>query len=379
MHLAQRQLFYSPPTSPIAPSLNRPPARTTPSGGSIQSIAERMANLRASGAAGATSLQSTNRSSPRAPSPTSQTSASIRTHAPEAFSVHSPPPKPLKPAGLSTGRTPPQSPRGTGGDLVEDSAVQRSGSAPPIVPHTEVSNDPSLRDKETAIAHGGGLSTNGFIDRGPAGGVETAPESRAPHSENDELPTPSRFPSLDDFERTVTGSPKSKSDYPFPSVPSSDPPLASTSSSASTSTRAPPPHPPKPPFLDKATFEREQRERAEKMAQLSAGMRPNGSFSTPAQPSLPYLQHSPPTDTRLRSTSTSPLPPPTASSSKDFQIPPSVEVRPLELFEYLKTTKAETGQGPRVLLLDVRSRDEFEAGRIRGETVCLEPIILRDG
>jgi ubiquitin carboxyl-terminal hydrolase 8 len=30
-------------------------------------------------------------------------------------------------------------------------------------------------------------------------------------------------------------------------------------------------------------------------------------------------------------------------------------------------------------MLDVRSRDEYDAGRIRGETVCLEPVVLRDG
>ncbi|CAD6890709.1 unnamed protein product [Tilletia controversa] len=44
--------------------------------------------------------------------------------------------------------------------------------------------------------------------------------------------------------------------------------------------------------------------------------------------------------------------------------------------------RIEKRQGLQILLLDVRSRDEFEAGRIQGpqgEGVCLDPITLREG
>ncbi|GAA5916849.1 uncharacterized protein JCM6883_000088 [Sporobolomyces salmoneus] len=329
----------SPPTSPKTYGASRPPAVTTPSGGQLQSIAERMEKLRASGAAGVTPLQSNQRqpTSSRPPNP------------PEAFSAHSPPVKPPKPLGLSTGRTPPGSPSPIAWDLVEDSAGQRTGSAPPSFPQSEV-RESSPRD------------SNGIVDRGPAGGVDVAPNRSTPYRGADELANSDRFPSLDDFERGVSGSSRTTS---FPSAPSYDPSSSSSSPSTSTSHRNPPPQPPKPPLIDRATFEREQRERADKMAKLAAGISSSSYQNSPQSTQRPHT--------------TSPLPPPTAGSSKEFHIPPSVEVRPVQLFEYLKTTKSESGEGPRVLLLDVRSRAEYEAGRIRGETVCLEPIVLRDG
>lgn len=71
-----------------------------------------------------------------------------------------------------------------------------------------------------------------------------------------------------------------------------------------------------------------------------------------------------------------PLP---AGPRHGLKIPFATDVRPLELWQYIQTSKAESGEGPRVLLLDVRSREEYERGRVRGETVCLEPIVLRNG
>ncbi|GAA6022375.1 hypothetical protein JCM11491_003240 [Sporobolomyces phaffii] len=351
----------SSPSSPKSLANGRPPAITTPSGGQLQSISERLANLRASGAPGATQF----RTNERDPPPTSS-----RTGAgpPSAATGSLPPVKPPKPVGLTTGRTPPSSPRAAAGDLVEDSATQRTGSAPPALPQSEVRDSSASR-----MQYESSTPSNGALDRGPAGGVDIAPDRVVPFSDNAELSTPHRFPSLDDFERSVGGASQSHtSATTFPSVPSFDPASYSTPSPSSTTSgsRKPPPHPPKPTLLDRATFEREQRERAEKMAQLAAGL--NNTTPGLMHPSQ-YSSSEP------RSSSTSPLPPPTAGSSKEFQIPPSVEVRPVQLFDYLKTTKSESGQGPRVLLLDVRSREEYDSGRIRGETVCLEPIVLRDG
>ncbi|GAA5972282.1 hypothetical protein JCM3765_003215 [Sporobolomyces pararoseus] len=349
----------SPPVSPKTTTTNRPPAVTTPSGGQVQSIAERMAKLRASGAAGATPLQPSNRAS------SSSTTSSRPSNPPETFSAHSPPAKPPKPLGLSNGRTPPDSPGVIAWDLVEDSALQRTGSAPASFAQSEVRESSPTHDFPTS---------NGIVNRGPAGGVDVAPNRSTPYRAADELENPDKFPSLDDFERRVNGNGSQSTllNGSFPSVPSFDPsPAANSMPSSSTTSRHPPPQPPKPQLLDRETFEREQRERAEKMAKLAASMNGN-SLHLSSDTSTPH------SSIRRPSTS-SPLPPPTASSSKEFHIPPSVEVRPSQLFDYLKTTKSESGQGPRVLLLDVRSREEYDGGRIRGETVCLEPIVLRDG
>lgn len=331
-----------PSTSPKSHSNGRPPAVTTPSGGQLQSIAERMERLRASGAAGATPLQPLQRQVPSASRPSNPS---------ETPSSNPPPAKPPKPLGLSTGRTPPGSPSPIEWDLVEDSALQRTGSAPASFAQSEVRDSSPSRE------------SNGIIDRGPAGGVDVAPSRSTPYRPGDELASANRFPSLDDFERGVKGSSLSTT---LPSVPSFDPssghPPTTDRDSTSQGTKA--------PLLDRATFEREQRERAEKMAALSAGTKPQ------------YSSHAVPTSSSLPSSparTTAPLPPPHAGSAREFHIPPSVEVQPKQLFDYLKSSKSETGQGPRVLLLDVRSREEYEASRIKGETVCLEPIVLREG
>ncbi|GAA5935570.1 hypothetical protein JCM1841_004431 [Sporobolomyces salmonicolor] len=375
----------SPPSSP-KPAPVRPEPVKSPSGGPMLSIAERMAALRVKGVAGATPVAFTSR----------QFAASVSTQPrPSSSSGRSTPPprepppaKPLKPAVLSPGRTPPASPRAKNGDLVEDNAVERTGSAPTVLPYSTVQDSAKVWEKHALQFQQGGTRIaapeEGPGDRGPAGGVGAAPESRQPHSELSEPPTPTTFvqsfPTLDDFEKQADESTHSNSAYALPNAPTFDP--------ASAPTRRPPPHPPKPPLLDKATFEREQRERAEAMAALAAGLNGPASYpsSAPSRPGLPsslvpgdHPPSRPISQPAPPPSASSPVSPPTAASSKGFSIPFSTEVRPLELFQYLQTAKAEMGHGPRVLLLDVRSREEYEAGRIKGETVCLEPIILRDG
>ncbi|KAI5480650.1 ubiquitin carboxyl-terminal hydrolase 8 [Pseudohyphozyma bogoriensis] len=101
---------------------------------------------------------------------------------------------------------------------------------------------------------------------------------------------------------------------------------------------------------------------------LSNSQQPSSSPARSTRGPLP----APPTASTSR-------PPPDAShSSASFSIPFASEVVPGALKQYLSTPIAQAGKGPRVLLLDVRTRAEYEAGRISGETVCIEPFRLRE-
>ncbi|BGP39848.1 ubiquitin-specific protease doa4 [Rhodotorula kratochvilovae] len=354
-------------------STSRPQPHKTPSFPTT-SLADRMAKLRASGLPGATAAK------PQPSPPSSPKRPSTPTRSPRQTAI------PLSPTAPS-----PRAPRT--GDAVADNAGGRSGSAPPVLPYSNVQEPATVwEDSALQFRPEGGTPIasrqKGVIDRGPAGGVGVAPDhgETAASSAN----FASAFPSLDDFERGIDVSASSSgpasassSSYSFPSVPSFDPATASARPA-----RPPPPHPPKPPHLDERTFIREQKERADAMAKLAAGQ---GGGSLPStstnRASLPAALvpggktsgSAAPSSTPARRPSTSaPLPPPTASS-KAFKIPFAADVRPAELWQYLQTSKAETGEGPRVLLLDLRTREEYERGRVKAETVCLEPIILRDG
>ena len=225
----------------------------------------------------------------------------------------------------------------------------------------------------------------GVVDRGPAGGVGVAPDHGEPPSPSTTQFATS-FPSLDDFERDIR-SPATSSSFTLPSVPSFDP-----GTTPGRPPRPPPPHPPKPRHLDERTFARAQHERIESMARV-AESHGSGSYTPPPPPpnraSLPTAlvpgggkvagAGSPSfAPARRPSTSAQPLTLPT-SASRSLKIPFVNDVKPGELWRYLQSTKAETGEGPRVLLLDLRSREEYEHGHVKAETVCLEPIILRDG
>lgn len=75
------------------------------------------------------------------------------------------------------------------------------------------------------------------------------------------------------------------------------------------------------------------------------------------------------------------IPPKPAELKKGPKLPFTNEVLPRALWEYLQAMFAgsSSGSGSRALLLDVRPRHEFESARIIGESVCLEPVILRKG
>lgn len=330
-----------------------------------------MAKLRASGLPGATSTKA-----PPSP-PSSPKRPSGSAHSPRQTAV------PLSPVAPT-----PRAPRT--GDAVADNAGGRSGSAPPVLPPSQVQDPATVwEDSSVQFRREGGTPIagrqKGVVDRGPAGGVGVAPDHGEPPSPSSSQFATS-FPSLDDFERGIDSKDPSSA-YSFPSVPSFDP-----GATPGRPARPPPPHPPKPRHLDERTFAREQTERADAMARAAAShgpsTQPPPQSSTTNRASLPSAlvpgggqapsAVAPSPGSSRRPSASTPLPPPT-SASRPFKIPFANDVRPAELWQYLQTSKAETGEGPRVLLLDLRTREEYERGRIRAETVCLEPIILRDG
>ncbi|GAA5873839.1 hypothetical protein JCM8547_008617 [Rhodosporidiobolus lusitaniae] len=378
---------FSSRTSSI-PVRPEPPAKT-PSYPTT-SLADRLAALKSNGLKTA---------EPAPPSHRSHNSiSSAASTSPKSSSAPSLPSSSPRLGGIAVLRSPPVSPRARRGDLVEDDAVERSGSAPPVLPYSDVQEPATVwgenalqfrREGGTPIAS----REHGILDRGPAGGVSTAPDNRGPHSELGDVPSPSKFnssfPSLDDFEKQVdaisTPSYNSPAVLPsFPSAPTYDP------SSSTKPNRPPPPNPPRPKDVDPEAFEREQRARSERMAKVAAeySQAPSASSAPAPAPNrngVPLPSALVPGGRKPASSpaiptapSTSPLPPPTAASTS-FSIPFSTDVQPKHLYQYLRTAQAEKGRGPRVLLLDVRSRDEYERARIKGETVCIEPVSLRNG
>lgn len=364
---------------PLASS-SRPAPQKTPSFPTA-TLADRLAALRASGLPGATSNGAQAAPPSRPPPPLRPTTP-----------PRQPSSRTLRQSAVPL--SPTSSPRAQTGDLVADDAVERTGSAPPILPMSNVQEPATVWENSSLqFRQEGGTpiadAERGVTDRGPAGGVGIAPEGRGALSDLSDLPSPTRFmsafPSVDDLERRVEQSrpvsdpSASSSSFAFPSVPSHDPSAAPTSPA-----RPAPPAPrtvsgdssklASPPQSDfarlAADFDRASLSRAQKRRSrddVPPALQPGGG----QQPHSASVSSSAPSPS-------SPLPPPSAAS-KSFKIPFAAEIRPLELWQYIQTAKGETGHGPRVLLLDVRSRDEYERGRIRGETVCLEPLALRDG
>lgn len=269
---------------------------------------------------------------------------------------------PRKPESLS-GRTPPGSPgrRAELAGLVEDQS-ERSGSAPPAIPNLD-------RGRTGMLNSGGSNGSNGSNGRQqPAsvglaldlgGGDEeerqhrTADWTRAEQKSIMRSPSEfeGQFPSLDDLERndfaSTSKSWASRHEGPstfLPSVPSSIP-------GAPPPARGPLPPPPKP-------FERPTAE----------PRRPDPCTG----PRSPNRADSLPITAPSRATPAQPAP-------KAYALPFTTEILPLDLYNYLEMALGDAGRGPRVLMLDVRSREDFDAARISGEVVCLEPIVIRDG
>ncbi|KAK4056815.1 ubiquitin-specific protease doa4 [Microbotryomycetes sp. JL221] len=310
------------------PNSSPAPAKSPP----LSSIKERMAALRSKGMVDPVATQAASTSRP-----------AVNGHSIDAMSVGH--------ARMSPPATPKPQVKSRG-DLVEDTAMQRSGSAPPAIP---VTDEEDQRD-DGAFASLGLELSNGLplqSTREPGSPSLSRSQPRQPS------PTDfaSSFPSLDDFERLMPGSSVNSSTY------HSEPPL---------------PPPPRPFEVDMNDFESQRRAHSDAVARLGG---PNHSLQSTSRGELPK----PPTEGRSRSRSNShaqvhkPLPPPASSSTSNFTIPFTSEVGPQQLYDYLTSAQAEKGKGPRVLILDVRSREEFDNGRVLGETCCLEPIVLRRG
>ncbi|KAM0787637.1 hypothetical protein ACM66B_003702 [Microbotryomycetes sp. NB124-2] len=274
------------------------------------SIKERMAALRAKGMVDAATLQAATAVPSGSGTPHGHTAADA------AMSIRNSPPATPKPHAKSRG------------DLVEDNAMQRSGSAPPAIP---VTDEEEQRLEGAFGSLGLELSTDAATLPSAAAAPQPSPTEFA-----------TSFPSLDDFER---------------SIPSAN------GSKAAKIVRSPLPPPPRPFEMDLQDFEAQRRSHADAVARLG-GVKNSFQAARSSQSDHDDVHK--------------PLPPPGPSASA-FAIPFTTEVGPQQLYSYLSTTQAEKGKGPRVLMLDIRSREEFDKGRIIGETVCLEPIVLRSG
>lgn len=178
------------------------------------------------------------------------------------------------------------------------------------------------------------------------------------------LPSPSSlnsaFPSIDGFEASFPSpslpSAVEEAGYSFPAVPDLDP-------------RKKPPLPPPPrPFDIDLEQLRKQRLEESELESRERG-RTNGTQSSK---SLPNGIHRP---TAVPASTRPPLPSqPTANVVPKTPIPFANDVTPAALYNFLVA-----GNTARVLLLDVRTKEEFERGRIIGNVVCLEPITIRPG
>ncbi|KDE05592.1 hypothetical protein MVLG_04087 [Microbotryum lychnidis-dioicae p1A1 Lamole] len=312
----------------------------------VISITERLANLRASGMAMNNARPTNGAGQTSIPRPVPLPMALRHAAAPKALQT------------LDLDGFDPSSSTLRRVDFVSGKAVERTGSAPPVIPQFK--------------------NWNELYNDGIAAGNGSGPSSSA--RSNDASPSPtgatfdSRFPGLDDFEKL------SGSSYSFPPVPSFEPgakagggsvvssgflaPLRpSTSASTSGYPSTPPPRP-----------------------DLPSALVPGGRRAAPPPP-LPSSSSSSQPSSRARSGSSDstsllsrpPPAPPSSGATRHFDIPFTNEVTPMALHHYLHQALAESDRGPRVLLLDVRSREEYSRGRIMGESVCLEPIILRNG
>ena len=150
----------------------------------------------------------------------------------------------------------------------------------------------------------------------------------------------SHFPSVEQWESG------------FPRVPTLLPGMAKPEA------RRPLPAPPKPVEMDAREFEKENADRAVAMGKLAGYA---SGFPAALVPG------------RVRGS------PVSKTAGGGFTIPYTNEVLPQALYAYLAQTLSAPGRGPRVLLLDVRSRHEFDQARIVGDVVCLEPVGLRQG
>lgn len=258
-----------------------------------------------------------------------------------------PPSKPPKPDALSANR------------LVNGSNGRREGHSP--------EGSPKLNGREafhSSVVPNGSSGSNIRASKSRERETNGAtPDDDSSFSRLQSLPSPaslnSAFPSIDGFEASfpspALSSAADESGYHFPAVPDLNP-----------GKKPPLPPPPRPFDLD---LEQHRKQRLED-SEVENRERAKTNGAPPKQP-LPNGIHRPTAVPAPRP----PLPSqPTASVRPKAPIPFANDVTPAALYNFLAA-----GNTSRVLLLDVRTKEEFERGRIMGNVVCLEPITIRSG
>ncbi|KAM0752242.1 hypothetical protein T439DRAFT_299975 [Meredithblackwellia eburnea MCA 4105] len=380
----------SPPLSrmghPVAASSSPPVPPSSASPPPPSSMQERLAALRNAGMKSTSTVRNSLPAAPvstisssQPPVASSSSSANIHSNG-QSTTLQAPgsPPVPRKPKELQGGRSPPSSPSAKLASLADE----RSGSAPPAIKQSEAGRDrtgsnsglglngvvPNGREPSPTNGLGfGGLDGLGSVDShnrteawarryDTVNGIVT-PKTNLTGNGGERVPSPSEFagnfPSLDDFEQRADFAPSRPPPPPLP-LSSTYEGYNGTRSTAPWNGR--PPLPPPPTAFD--------------MGDLAADL-PSSSTSL----SFPTSATSPSASTAGRDVGAGAP----SASKKAFQIPFTSDVSPTDLYNYLAMALAEKGQGPRVLLLDLRTREEFEKGRVAGEVVCIEPMIVHQG
>lgn len=252
------------------------------------------------------------------------------------------PPIPKKPEGLtshrvvSNGISPPSSPKPASLTPISTTAAMRrdrSGSAPSVIPFTPTSPDSPSISSSPSMPNQHHQDHTSSITNGPIASRFVGPS--APYSSDDiiqyspSIPSEFTFPSLAEIESSYTTTPLN--------------PQSNYSSTNKSHTLA---------SLDNTS---------------------TSSSSLPASKRLANGAPTPPMHSRPSSSASN------TNSNSTYSIPFTNEVLPKALYEYLVMALGTPGRGPRVLLLDVRTREEYEQGRVIGESVCLEPLTLREG
>jgi ubiquitin carboxyl-terminal hydrolase 8 len=228
-----------------------------------------------------------------------------------------------------------RSPRPAPSALPEE---MRSGSAPPTLPHSPLSprQPPSYQDLQSSVSTSRpSLAPESGHSARSIGGVSVSDFSNA-------------FPSLDQFENGY-----------FPSVPRDDP--------AAVSPMGPPPPPPTFPIED---FQSSQ----QKYSSVSlSDLATRGEISKVPRAGPSGLRRSPKISPFRQVHASDP-----AVSQSAMSSPPSSPRTPIKNYiEPLELYARQKAQA-NVLLIDVRPREAYDRGRIFGESVCIEPILLRN-
>ncbi|KAK4703945.1 ubiquitin carboxyl-terminal hydrolase 8, partial [Phenoliferia sp. Uapishka_3] len=340
-----------------------------------KSLQERMAALKSAGM-NASTIRPIRNSLPAGPTPPPPLSRQSTGGSSPTLQAPGSPVVPRKPQGLMA-RTPPGSPGGRieSAGRFEDRLEERRGSAPPIIPSLERARAGTLNGvgSNGVTKEIGGSSTSSMglaFDMNGNGNGEKLGEEEWKGTTGERfrqgppIRSPSefdgQFPSLDDLERKdyaqTWDAPREGPDFTN-LLTNTAPPLSSRG-----------PLPSVPRTVDYRSNGAPDSSRPDHRNKIHS----TSVVSPSPAPSSPSFSLRP-----LAPQQRAPQPPP--SSTKTYTLPFTSDILPGDLYAYLEMALGEAGNGPRVLMIDVRSREEFDSGRIFGEVVCLEPIVVRPG